>query len=77
MTNTTAPRVDNVRYLVRSQLNAKLVLCTNGEFIHEDYIGPGTNYAARLYKTQRGALAVRNGQVLVSKCDRFGVEVSS
>jgi len=37
-------------------------LCTNGEFIHEDFIGPGTRYAAKIYKTKAGASRVRDGR---------------
>lgn len=72
---TTSPRVNNVRYLVRSAHNPSLVFCTDGEFHHQDYIGPGTRKSAKLYRTERGAAAVRGGHMItVHKCDRYGVE---
>lgn len=61
-------------FIVRSKINPKLILCTNGEFMTEALVGPvgftvrGTaikGYAAKVYKTRRGAEAVRGGQVIV------------
>ena len=50
-------------YIARSNLNSKYVYCTNGEFEHEDYVGPGTNKSARVYKTRGGAAKGRGGAV--------------
>jgi hypothetical protein len=68
MTNTT-------RFLVRSSINPCLVLCTDGEFYSDRTIGPGTDRSARIYKTRRGADAVRGGVgILVRACDERGIE---
>lgn len=67
MTNKT-------RYMVRSSINPALVLCTDGEFYADRTIGPGTGRRARIYKTRRGAEAVRGGDAIVRACDEFGVE---
>lgn len=66
-------------YIVRSKVNPKLVLCTNGEFEPEDLIGPVNlnprtghlirGYTAKVYKTRRGAEKVRNGEmIIVEEC---------
>lgn len=53
-------------YIVRSAINPKLVLCTNGEFLGEGFFGPGHNIGAKVYKTKRGAEKVRGGfQIIV------------
>ena len=67
-----------IRYLVRSAVNPSLVYCTDGEFHHEGSVGPGTRRSAKLYRTQRGAAAVRSGDsIIVRQCDERGVEVAS
>lgn len=63
----------NTRFLVRSSLNSALIYCTDDEFHHETQCGPG-GFCAKLYKTVKGASAVRDGSVSIHKCDRFGVE---
>ena len=68
---TTAPRIGNIRYLVRSTVNPKLVLCTDGEFHYDAACGPG-GFCAKLYKTEKGALATGRGTA--HKCDAQGVE---
>jgi hypothetical protein len=52
-------------YIARSTNNAKYIYCTNGQFEHEDYVGPGTRRSARVYKTRGGAEKVRGGTVTV------------
>lgn len=52
-------------FIARSNLNTKYILCTNGQFEHEDYIGPGTKLCAKVYKTEAGAQKVRGGSVVV------------
>lgn len=54
-------------YIVRSNLNTAMLFCTDGDFHHETQCGPG-GFCAKVYKTERGARAVRNGQVLVQRC---------
>ena len=62
------------RYLVRSGVNPALILCTDGEFHADAQVGPG-GWCAKLYKTRRGADAVRGGDaIIVRGCDEFGVE---
>jgi hypothetical protein len=61
------------RFLARSVANPAMVYCTDGEFHHELQCGPG-GHCARLYKTERGAQAVRGGTVTVHPCDERGIE---
>lgn len=62
-TKTTA-----TEYIVRSAINPSLILCTNGEFLYEGVIGPGTDIAAKTYKTRRNAEKVRGGyQIIVEE----------
>jgi hypothetical protein len=49
------------RYVVRSPLNPKLVLCTDGELHVESQVGPG-GYCAKVFKTERGAKAALPGR---------------
>lgn len=42
------------RYIVRSHINPKLILCTDGEFRAEQQVGPG-GYSAKVFKTLIGA----------------------
>lgn len=51
-------------YIVRSKLNPKLILCTNGDWMPESMVGPG-GYSAKVYKTEAGAKRVRDGHVIV------------
>ena len=53
------------QYIVRSEVNPSLVLCTNGEFVYEGCIGPGHNLAAKVYKTRKGAEKVRGGYKII------------
>jgi len=53
-------------YIVRSKVNPALILCTNGEFLPEQQVGPG-GYSAKLYKTRKGAEVVRSGDVIVEE----------
>ena len=41
-------------YIIRSSVNAKLILCTTGEFKPESMVGPG-GYCAKAYRTLVGA----------------------
>jgi hypothetical protein len=52
-------------YIVRSAINPALILCTDGEFRYEGVIGPGTDIAARVYKTRRNAEKVRGGYQII------------
>jgi len=61
-------------YIVRSAINPNLILCTNGDFIGECFVGPGTKLAAKVYKTKRGAAQVRGGyQIIVEALDAEGL----
>lgn len=67
----------NTRFLVRSLLNPSMIFCTDGEFHCESIVGPG-GFCAKLYKTRRGAEAVRSGEnIAIRQCDERGVEVRS
>lgn len=58
MTNAT-PRVF---YIVRSAINPKMVLCTDGQFYAEGvHTGPGTGHAIYPYKLRRNAELYRQG----------------
>lgn len=70
-------RTPRTRYLVRSNINPAMILCTDGEFHAEGTIGPGTDRSAKLYKTRRGASAVRDRDVDVRPCDEYGVEAGT
>jgi hypothetical protein len=48
-------------FIVRSSVNPKLILCTNGEFIAESLCGPG-GYSAKVYKTRQGASSARDAR---------------
>lgn len=52
-------------FIVRSALNKSLILATNGEFTWEGHMGPGTNRAAKIYKTRRNAEKVRGGYKII------------
>jgi len=55
-------------YIVRSAINRSLILCTNGEFVYEGCVGPGTEMQAKTYKTRRNAEKVRGGyQIIVEE----------
>jgi hypothetical protein len=62
MINTTTSKQE---FIVRSAINPSLILCTNGEFIYEGVIGPGTDIAAKTYKTRRNAEKVRGGYQII------------
>jgi hypothetical protein len=59
MTNT------KTTYIVRSEINPSLILCTDGEFKWEGIIGPGTENSAKVYKTRRNAEKVRGGYKII------------
>lgn len=61
------------RYIARSTTNPVMVYCTDDDFHHEKQCGPG-GFCARIYRTHRGASAVRSGTVTVHACDERGVE---
>lgn len=52
-------------YIVRSAINRSLILCTDGEFHAECFIGPGTDLEAKIYKTRRNAEKVRGGYQII------------
>lgn len=52
-------------YIVRSEINPSLILCTNGEFVYEGCVGPGTQLSAKIYKTRRNAEKVRGGYKII------------
>ena len=54
-----------IGYIVRSKTNPTMILCTNGEWHWDGIVGPGGQYSAKLYKTQKGAGRVRGGEVIV------------
>jgi hypothetical protein len=45
-TTTTKPT-----YVIKSNINPKLTLCTNGEFLAPDMFGPGHKVGAKVYKS--------------------------
>lgn len=47
-------------YIIRSRLNPKMILCTDGEFHAEIQVGPG-GWCAKVYKTERGARNAHHG----------------
>ena len=63
MTNQTATTA--TEYIVRSAINPSLIFCTNGEFVYEGCVGPGTNMQAKVYKTRRNAEKVRGGYQII------------
>lgn len=60
-------------YLTRSTTNSRMIYCTDGEFHHDTQCGPG-GFCAKLYKTARGAAAVRGSTVTVHRCNELGVK---
>lgn len=48
-------------YIVRSEINPALILCTDEQFHAEMFTGPGTELQAKIYKTRRNAAKVRGG----------------
>ena len=46
-------------YIVRSQINPNLYLCTNGDFLAHGFFGPGHRVGIKIYKTIRHALQAR------------------
>lgn len=54
-------------YIIRSKINPKLILCKNGQFICEDFVGPGHKDSAKIYKRKSIAEKLNNGQVKVEK----------
>lgn len=67
MENTNT-KTNATEYIVRSAINPSLILCTNGEFIYEGVIGPGSDIGAKIYKTRRNAEKVRGGyQIIVEE----------
>lgn len=46
-------------YIVRSNINPNLYLCTNGEFLAQGFFGPGHRVDVKIYKTIRRALRAR------------------
>lgn len=61
-------------WLARSTTNTCMVYCTDGEFHLDRQCGPG-GFCAKLYRTRRGALAVRGGTVTAHACDERGIEL--
>lgn len=56
-----------IGYIVRSKQNRSMILCTNGEWHHENIVGPGCDYGAKLYKTKARAAKVRGGKVIIEE----------
>jgi hypothetical protein len=54
-------------YIVRSKFAPRSILCTNGEFIDEDFIGPGHKLGAKIYKRRSAAEEVLGGYVTVEE----------
>jgi len=42
-------------YVIRGRINAKLILCTDGEFHIESLVGPG-GWCAKVYKLRSNAV---------------------
>ncbi len=54
------PMPTAVGYIVRSAINPAMIYCTDGHFHADKQCGPG-GWCAKVYKTERRALMVRNG----------------
>ena len=52
-------------YIVRSEINPHLILCTDGEFHAEGFTGPGHDLEAKIYKTRSNAEKVRGGYKII------------
>jgi len=48
-------RNETIFFLLRSTINPASILCTDGSFHAESFVGPGTGLSAKLYKTRTGA----------------------
>ena len=63
--------MENNTYIVRSSVNPALILCTDGEFHAECFLGPGLNLSAKIYKTRKWASKVRGGyQIMVETVEQ-------
>lgn len=60
-----ANREMNGGYVVRSEINRALILCTDEQFHAELFTGPGTELQAKVYKTRRNAEKVRGGYQII------------
>ncbi len=60
--------MNSTGYVVRSNLNPKMIYCTDGDWHHEIHCGP-LMWSAKVYKTARGARTVRSGAVLIQRID--------
>jgi hypothetical protein len=50
-------------YIVISDINPALILCTDGEFHNRSQVGPG-GWCAKVYKTEAGARKSHPGRVV-------------
>lgn len=51
-------------YMVISQINPALILCTDGDFHGRSQVGPGA-YCAKIYKTEAAAKKHNPGRTIV------------
>lgn len=51
-------------YIVISNVNPALVLCTDGEFHARGFFGPGHDLSAKIYKTEAGAKKHNPGRIV-------------
>jgi len=54
---------NKTQYIIRSNINSSLILCTNGQFMPGIFIGPGHELSAKIYKTRKGAEKANRGIV--------------
>ena len=51
-------------YVVISNINPALILCTDGEFHTRGFVGPGHEWSAKVYKTEAGARKSHPGRTI-------------
>lgn len=57
-----------IGYIVRSAINPAMILCTDGQFHPEMFIGPAQEWSGKIYKTRKGAEKFRGGyQIIVEE----------
>ena len=75
MASTKGNKTMTTEYIVRSAISPSSILCTDGEFHYEGFIGPGHSLRVKVYKTRRGAERFRGGFGIIVKEFRNGYEV--
>jgi hypothetical protein len=63
-TRTRDCSMNTGQYIVRSQINPRMILCVDGEFYADTRVGPG-RWAPKIYKTLRGAERNNPGRIVI------------